>query len=173
MPHRAHEPPDQLSTAQRAGEAPPQLQDLQKATAMAMTLPAASPPLGRTTSRMPDLSHIQAIEAHPPAHQGHHHQHHHAHFDETEALETSTPPALHSPPRRRRKRAGGAGVGSGGGGDHGKPVIDIEHVPVDDDPRDWSNTKKNIVLMMLTISVVRPRVIAATLSGADIDSSDR
>jgi hypothetical protein len=33
--------------------------------------------------------------------------------------------------------------------------VDIEHVPVDDDPREWSNLKKNLVLTMMTISVVR------------------
>jgi hypothetical protein len=36
-----------------------------------------------------------------------------------------------------------------------KSVVDIEHVPVDDDPREWSNLKKNLVLTMMTISVVR------------------
>ena len=35
-----------------------------------------------------------------------------------------------------------------------KSVVDIEHVPVDDDPREWSNLKKNLVLTMMTISVV-------------------
>jgi hypothetical protein len=33
--------------------------------------------------------------------------------------------------------------------------MDIEHVPVDDDPREWSDTKKNIVLAMMTLAVVR------------------
>jgi hypothetical protein len=33
-------------------------------------------------------------------------------------------------------------------------VVDIEHVPVDDDPREWSDLKKNLVLTMMTISVV-------------------
>lgn len=35
-----------------------------------------------------------------------------------------------------------------------KSVMDIEHVPVDDDPREWSDLKKNLVLTMMTISVV-------------------
>ena len=37
---------------------------------------------------------------------------------------------------------------------HDPPVVDIEHVPVDNDPREWSRTKKNLVLAMMTIAVV-------------------
>jgi hypothetical protein len=37
-----------------------------------------------------------------------------------------------------------------------KSVVDIEHVPVIDDPREWSDLKKNLVLTMMTISVVSP-----------------
>ena len=38
---------------------------------------------------------------------------------------------------------------------HDIPAIDIEHVPVDDDPREWSSTKKHLVLVMMIIAVVR------------------
>ena len=37
---------------------------------------------------------------------------------------------------------------------HDVPVLGIEHVPVDDDPREWSEIKKNLVLTMMTIAVV-------------------
>ena len=40
-----------------------------------------------------------------------------------------------------------------------KGVVDIEHVPVDDDPREWSDRKKNFVLGLLTISVVSIRML--------------
>jgi len=35
-----------------------------------------------------------------------------------------------------------------------KSLIDIEHVPVDDDPRKWSAGKKNIVLIMIIMALV-------------------
>lgn len=34
------------------------------------------------------------------------------------------------------------------------PVIDIEHAPVDDDPREWSDRKKTIVLCLMSFAVV-------------------
>jgi len=34
------------------------------------------------------------------------------------------------------------------------PIVDIEHMPCDDDPREWSDMKKRVVLMMMTIAVV-------------------
>ncbi|WVQ81733.1 hypothetical protein IAT38_003858 [Cryptococcus sp. DSM 104549] len=34
--------------------------------------------------------------------------------------------------------------------------IDIEHVPVDDDPRDWSNRKKWTVLLIMTFALLGP-----------------
>lgn len=38
---------------------------------------------------------------------------------------------------------------------HDAPMIDIEHVPVDDDPRDWPELKKTLVLLMVsTISLL-------------------
>ncbi|CAK9781077.1 MFS general substrate transporter [Cutaneotrichosporon oleaginosum] len=39
-----------------------------------------------------------------------------------------------------------------------RPVVDIEHAPVDDDPRAWSNRKKNFVLTLMTIAVVGPMI---------------
>jgi hypothetical protein len=44
-----------------------------------------------------------------------------------------------------------------------KSVVDIEHVPVDDDPREWSNLKKNLVLTMMTIAVVSPHTFGSSL----------
>lgn len=35
------------------------------------------------------------------------------------------------------------------------PVVDIEHVPVEDDPREWGDRKKSMVLGMMTLAVVR------------------
>jgi hypothetical protein len=40
-------------------------------------------------------------------------------------------------------------------GTAGRPVLDIEHMPCDDDPREWSPRKKNFVLAIMTIAVVR------------------
>ncbi|KAK4689297.1 hypothetical protein P7C73_g807, partial [Tremellales sp. Uapishka_1] len=34
------------------------------------------------------------------------------------------------------------------------PVLDIEHMPVDNDPREWSNKKKNMVLVMMSVACV-------------------
>ncbi|BEI85444.1 hypothetical protein CcaverHIS002_0508450 [Cutaneotrichosporon cavernicola] len=39
-----------------------------------------------------------------------------------------------------------------------RPVVDIEHAPVDDDPREWSDRKKNFVLALMTIAVVGPMI---------------
>lgn len=36
----------------------------------------------------------------------------------------------------------------------GLNAIDIEHLPVDDDPREWSNRKKWTVLMIMTFAMV-------------------
>lgn len=36
----------------------------------------------------------------------------------------------------------------------GPIAIDIEHLPVDDDPREWSNRKKWTVLMIMTFAMV-------------------
>lgn len=86
-------------------------------------------PLSRGASHLSAaLTHVRSIDAHPP---------HHAHFDER-------PEGIHPE------------MGKAGELEHRPPksVVDIEHVPVDDDPREWSNTKKNLVLTMMTISVV-------------------
>ena len=34
------------------------------------------------------------------------------------------------------------------------PIVDIEHMPCEDDPREWSDLKKRIVLLMMTTAVV-------------------
>ncbi|GMK55495.1 hypothetical protein CspeluHIS016_0205510 [Cutaneotrichosporon spelunceum] len=39
-----------------------------------------------------------------------------------------------------------------------RPVVDIEHAPVDDDPREWSARKKNFVLALMTIAVLGPMI---------------
>ncbi|ADV21615.1 hypothetical protein I305_03357 [Cryptococcus gattii E566] len=38
----------------------------------------------------------------------------------------------------------------------GLNAIDIEHLPVDDDPREWSNRKKWTVLMIMTLAMLGP-----------------
>lgn len=35
-----------------------------------------------------------------------------------------------------------------------RTAFDIEHVPVDDDPRDWSPRKKSLVMALMTAAVV-------------------
>jgi hypothetical protein len=37
-------------------------------------------------------------------------------------------------------------------------AFDIEHVPVDDDPREWSRRKKGCVMALMTAAVVSTRV---------------
>ncbi len=58
----------------------------------------------------------------------HHGADHHAHFDlpEGEAADTH----------------------------HDVPVFDIEHTPVDDDPREWKDNKKTMVLLMMSLACV-------------------
>ena len=107
-------------------------------------------PLSRRSSRLTSaLTHAKSIDAHPP---------HHAHFDESPEVEI-----VAGPSRSRSNSSSRVPVDNvnGDGGDlekgkvKAKSVVDIEHVPVDDDPREWSSLKKNLVLTMMTISVVR------------------
>lgn len=119
-------------------------------------LPQTAPgpvPLSRRSSRLTSaLTHAKSIDTHPP---------HHAHFDESPEVEIQAGPS-----RSRSNSASGSASGprrnSNSDADlekgevKTKSVVDIEHVPVDDDPREWSNLKKNLVLTMMTISVVCP-----------------
>lgn len=95
----------------------------------------SSTPLERKSSRLARLALTRSTDAHPP---------HHAHFDMEEGGPDSGSDTPHHEPHHR----------TGSPARH-KPVIDIEHVPVDDDPRDWSDGKKNFVMVLLTVSVVR------------------
>jgi len=106
-------------------------------------------PLSRRSSRLTSaLTHAKSIDAHPP---------HHAHFDESPEVEIQAGPS-----RSRSNSNSNSGSHSRARVDleknekgvKAKSVVDIEHVPVDDDPREWSNLKKNLVLTMMTISVV-------------------
>jgi hypothetical protein len=104
-------------------------------------------PLSRRSSRLTSaLTHAKSIDAHPP---------HHAHFDESPEVEIEAGPS-----RSRSNSNSGShsrapvDLEKNEKGVKTKSVIDIEHVPVDDDPREWSNLKKNLVLTMMTISVV-------------------
>ena len=108
-------------------------------------------PLSRRSSRLTSaLTHAKSIDAHPP---------HHAHFDESPEVEVEIQAG---PSRSRSNSNSNSGSHSrapvdlekGQKGVKAKSVVDIEHVPVDDDPREWSNLKKNLVLTMMTISVV-------------------
>ncbi|KAI9639325.1 major facilitator superfamily domain-containing protein [Dioszegia hungarica] len=117
---------------------------------------ASSPPapLERRTSRLAKLALTRSTDAHPP---------HHAHFDMPEGGPGTPVDAhhyaespLHEPHHRR------------GSEKRHKPVIDIEHVPVDDDPRDWPDSKKNFVMVLLTVSVLGP-LIAPSIYNPVID----
>ena len=94
----------------------------------------SSPPLERRPSRLTSaLAHVKSIEQYPPPANR-------AHFEDDDEDEQGSQSATASvtagPPPKAL-------------------VVDIEHVPVDNDPREWSTTKKNIVLAMMTIAVVR------------------
>lgn len=49
---------------------------------------------------------------------------------------------------------------------HDAPVVDIEHVPVENDPREWSNTKKTLVLYMVSIASLAPTLGASIYNPA-------
>jgi len=129
------------------------------------------PALRTSTSRLGEaLKHVRSVEAHPP---------HHAHFDIPEGADTPLSPdtpvfgeksqsrdeegSLIVPTREKvplgalratgpsQSRSGRLSEESGPGL---PPVVDIEHVPCDDDPREWSSRKKHLVLAMMTIAVV-------------------
>lgn len=110
-------------------------------------------PLSRRSSRLTSaLTHAKSLEAHPP---------HHAHFDESPEVEIQAGPSRsrsNSNSNSARTRIHALDLEKGEKSNKTKPksVVDIEHVPVDDDPREWSNLKKNLVLTMMTISVVCP-----------------
>lgn len=116
---------------------------------------AKEEPLGRRLSRslMPDLTLVQSTEAHPPPHA-------HAHFDLSEHDDESTEREKHEPRHRGTDHEQDHQMGGSGNGNK-RGVVDIEHVPVDDDPREWSNGKKNFVLGLLTISVVSTAKVTA------------
>lgn len=108
--------------------------------------------LDRRPSRLTSaLTHVQSTEAHPP---------HHAHFNEHPETHTNGQETLppHVPETKGSQQQNKT-----------KSVVDIEHVPVDDDPREWSNLKKNLVLTMMTISVVSlpPSLIKQPLGRTD------
>jgi len=112
--------------------------------------PAPAVPLSRRSSRLTSaLTHAKSIDTHPP------HHHHHAHFDESAEV------AQAGPSRSRSNSASRVAINTDIDVEKAektppipKSVVDIEHVPVDDDPREWSDLKKNLVLTMMTISVV-------------------
>jgi hypothetical protein len=125
-------------------------------TTMSAPPPAPPPavPLSRRSSRLTSaLTHAKSIDTHPP------HHHHHAHFDESAEGQV----AMAGPSRSRSGSPSGSRAALRTDVDLEKAektipvpksVVDIEHVPVDDDPREWSDLKKNLVLTMMTISVV-------------------
>lgn len=109
--------------------------------------PGPSTNLSRQTSAKSARSTlIRSTDAHPP---------HHAHFDIPEGPE-SHGGSVHSlvdmndgSADKDEKR-----VSTAVGTPAHPPVVDIEHVPCDDDPREWSDRKKSMVLAMMTIAVV-------------------
>lgn len=126
------------------------------ATASAKSTPV--PPgaaVARSTSRTSRLGealkHVRSIEAHPP---------HHAHFDVPERAETpdeADTDGQHDDSAGSEKARDGRVGSEDGAHGAGRPVIDIEHMPCDDDPREWSRKKKNLVLAMMTTAVVSAR----------------
>ena len=100
------------------------------------------------TSRLGEaLKHVRSIEAHPP---------HHAHFDVPERAETPEEGGSDHDGAEALEKSRGHGRGRSEDDAHGagRPVIDIEHMPCEDDPREWSRKKKNLVLAMMTTAVV-------------------
>jgi hypothetical protein len=54
------------------------------------------------------------------------------------------------------------------------PVFDIEHTPVDNDPREWSVRKKHVILVMMSVACVsRLYVEGEQVEEAGADVSDR
>jgi hypothetical protein len=103
-------------------------------------------PLSRRPSRLSSaLTHAKSIDTHPP----HSHTPAHAHFEDDE----NQPGGVGDVAEIGRERA--IRIPEAETETTPTSVVDIEHVPVDDDPREWSDLKKNLVLTMMTISVVR------------------
>jgi hypothetical protein len=101
-------------------------------------------PLSRRPSRLSNaLTHAKSIDTHPP--------HNHAHFAEEGGV--GDVPEIE---REKEIRVPHTQEEPGPAAPAPTSVVDIEHVPVDDDPREWSDLKKNLVLTMMTISVVSP-----------------
>jgi len=152
----------------------------QKEVASPSTKQTAVPtagPVARSTSRTSRLGealkHVRSIEAHPP---------HHAHFDVPERAETPDEGDIEhdgAAGSEKTRSAHGHGHGSSGAGrgsedephGAGRPVIDIEHMPCDDDPREWSRKKKNLVLAMMTTAVVRAKAAHCNALVLDLTSS--
>lgn len=118
-------------------------------------------PIARSTSRTSRigvaLASVRSIEAHPP---------HHAHFDLPVEPET---PLDDQPSEKHRDiptHNGQTHDGSGADRVAGNSVLDIEHMPCDDDPREWSAKKKNFVLMIMTVAVVSDELKVIMVAGA-------
>ncbi|KAL7421942.1 hypothetical protein Q5752_003714 [Cryptotrichosporon argae] len=133
--------------------------------------PAADlPPLAPSTSRAPhdatrypaaplapgeDRQAVPRVSASP----------HHAHF--AIADEAVPPYASVAVDERQGRHVHASGRDHEDEDEHGhgqesnagrKPVLDIEHVPVDDDPRDWSVAKKNFVMGLMIAAVMGPMI---------------
>ena len=104
------------------------------------------------------LERVRSVEAHPP---------HQAHFDIPErAPSPITPASTPGIPGAGEDEKASADIPIGdklklqetdekGKGKGKALLVDIEHAPCDDDPREWSKGKKNLVLGMMIVSVVR------------------
>lgn len=127
-------------------------------------------PLSRRSSRLTSaLTHAKSIDTHPPHHA-------HAHFDEFPEVELEAGPSRSRSRSNSRSNSGaisteGVDLERGREAPVSKSVVDIEHVPVDDDPREWSNLKKNLVLTMMTISVVRISYLSPSSASAHVTPS--
>ncbi|WRT66560.1 uncharacterized protein IL334_003519 [Kwoniella shivajii] len=135
----------------------------------------AQSPLERSASRISTaLSRIQSTEAYPPQDRdlvpseteieteienGNENEtgENSETTSENDLDEKSTPTKVESDQTNIKVKAKGNGKGKG----HGIN-IDIEHVPVEDDPREWKNSKKWFAFLVVTLGLLGP-IMAASI----------
>lgn len=79
-----------------------------------------------------------------------------SHSDDTLIPSVATSKALNSPTHPSHHAHFDLPEGEAADTHHDVPVFDIEHTPVEDDPRDWSDKKKTMVLLMMSLACVSP-----------------
>ncbi|WVR06869.1 hypothetical protein IAU60_003905 [Kwoniella sp. DSM 27419] len=115
--------------------------------------PSISRPLSRQTSRLSNaLTHVRSIEAYPPDDKDRP-----SGQAEEDDGQDGARSARHSGEDEKVGSASSTQKASGN-----IAATDIEHVPVDDDPREWSGKKKWFALMIVTFGLLGP-VMAASI----------